>query len=238
MQLDPEHQGKRRAVDDFTLSMLGDTPKETVDVVERSAVDTVRSGSSFELVMSGIAVILTIVGLTGYMPIAMASFAMMAVGFALLANGISMSVWRQRSMRAQYHDRAETVGVGTEVLGGFTAIVLGVFSLIGNDALVLLPVASIVLGVAVLLGGPAQSHLMWIVRPVRHDEATQSFVWASGGAMAMAGGAALGLGIFALVRGPTIGPSLVATLSIGVALVLAGGALVGRLARRFTRVPA
>lgn len=237
-QLDPEHQGKRRAVDDFTLSMLGDSPRETVEVAERAAVETVRSGSSFELVTAGIAVALTLVGLSGFMPISMASFAMIAIGFALLANGISMSVWRQRSMRAQYHDRAETVGVGTEVLGGFVTIVLGTLALIRVDSLTLLPVASIVLGTAVLLGGPAQSHLMWIVRPVRHDEATQSFVWASGGAMAMAGGAALGLGIFSLVSGPTIGPALVAALSIGVALVLAGGALVGRLARRFTRVSA
>lgn len=235
-QLNPDREGKHRAADDFALSMLEESPNSGVENIERSAVETVRSGSSFELVMSVLGATLAIVGLAGFMPVSMASFAMIAIGFALLANGVSMSLWRQRTARARSHDRVETVGVGTEVLGGFTTIVLGVLALIGVSPMELLPAAAIVIGLAVLLGGPAQSHLMWIVRPVRHDEATQSFMWASGGAMAMAGGAALGLGIFAYVRGMAIGPALVAALSIGVALALAGGALISRLAHRWTRV--
>lgn len=230
LQTQRDHQ---RGDDAFIVSMLNDSAAGTIEVVEQSAVDTVRSGSGFELVASIVGAALAITGLAGFQTAAAASFATIAVGFALLANGVALSLWRQRSVRAKFHDTTETVGVGTEVLGGFATIVLGTLSLIMLNGVQLLPVAAIIVGASVLLGGPAQSHLSWIVRPHLHDQGTQGLMWASGGAMAMAGGASLGLGIFALVHGPLVGPSLIAMLSIGVSLAMAGGALVSRLARRF-----
>lgn len=224
---------RNRSKDPFLFSLLNDTPARTIEVVEETAVNQVRSGSTFELVASIVGAGFAILGLAGVMSLAMASLATIAVGFALLANGVSMSLWRQRSMRSNWHDRSETVGVSSEVAGGLATIVLGVLSLITDNGIHLMPVAAIVIGASVLLGGPAQSHLASIVRPHRHDEGTQGMIWASGGAMAMAGGAALGLGIFALVQDVYVGTTLVAMLAVGVALAMAGGALVSRLARRF-----
>ncbi len=82
------------------------------------------------------------------------------------ALGVRRNLRNLRSATARDHEsrgshiagseRTEAVGIGTEVFGGLAVIALGVLALFGVSPLTLLPVAALVLGVALLLGGPAQ----------------------------------------------------------------------------------
>ncbi len=197
-------------------------------------------GSTLETLGGLVAVILSILGFSRA-PIEMGAVATIALGVALLAQGASiMARWRYALQRAKGTrlERTELIeGVSTEVFGGAVGIVLGVLTLVGIEPSVLLPVAAIVFGGSLLLGGATQPDLVYLApeRNPRYARLTFSAIQASGGIMVLVGVAAAVLGILALVGvGPPISLALVATLSIGFALVVAGSALTARFLRRFT----
>jgi hypothetical protein len=151
-----------------------------------------------------------------------------------------MARWRHALRRVQGTrlERSELVeGVSTEVFGGTVGIVLGILALVGVKPMILLPVAALVFGGSLLLGGATQPDLVYLSpdRNPRYARMTFSAVQASGGIMVLVGVAAAVLGILALIEvGPALSLTLVAMLSIGFALVFAGGALTARFVRRFT----
>ena len=74
----------------------------------------------------------------------------------------------------------------------------------------------------------------WQLGGVDEQSAPPSVVQASAGVMTMVGIATAVLGILALLGvGPALTLTLVALLCVGASLVLAGGALTARFARRF-----
>jgi hypothetical protein len=199
-------------------------------------------GSTFELSGALLGVLFAIVGLVGGARFHMATFGTIAVGFALLAHGSTMAARWSHADRfsrpaapdrpnRQARERTEAVGIATEVLGGLAAITLGVVAASEVRPLVVLPVAMLVLGVALLLGGPTQPALA--PARVRRWTAARDLVRAGSGVMAMSGLAAIVLGVFALLGGPILKLTLIAVLCIAGALLVAGGALPGRIARRF-----
>lgn len=207
---------------------------------EKLTTGVFAGGSTLETLGGLVAVILSILGFSRS-PIAMGAVATIALGVALLAQGASiMARWRQALQRAKGTrlDRTELVeGVSTEVFGGAVGIVLGVLTLVGIEPTVMLPVAAIVFGGSLLLGGATQPDLVYLApeRNPRYARLTFSAIQASGGIMVLVGVAAAVLGILALVGvGPPIALALVAMLSIGFALVVAGSALTARFLRRFT----
>lgn len=203
---------------------------------DRATQVAIASGSSFELLTGLIAAVVTIIGLVGYYPLYMAAIATIAVGFALLAQGGTMAARWQHAVHIAGTERAEAVGIGTEVLGGLAGIVLGVLALFGVEPLTLLPIAALVLGGSLLLGGPAQPHIAEAApaSSPRRWHVTRDAVRTSSGVMVMAGIAAIVLGVLALTESaPILTLSLVAFLCVAGALVLAGGALTARFARRF-----
>ena len=197
-------------------------------------------GSSIETLGGLAAVVLAVLGFS-HQPILMCAVATLAIGIALLAQGASiMARWRQalRNLEGTKPDRSEIVeGVSTEVFGGIVGIVLAVLALTGIKPLVMLPVAAIVFGGSLLLGGAAQPDLVYLApeRNPRYARATFAAIQTSGGIMVLVGVAAAVLGIIALLEvGPPLSFALVAMLCIGFSLVLAGGALTARFVRRFT----
>lgn len=207
---------------------------------EKLTTGVFAGGSTLETLGGLVAVILSILGFSRS-PIEMCAVATIALGVALLAQGASiMARWGQALQRAKGTrlERTELVeGVSTEVFGGAVGIVLGVLTLVGIEPAVLLPVAAIVFGGSLLLGGATQPDLVFLApeRNPRYARLTFSAIQASGGIMVLVGVAAAVLGILALVGvGPPISLALVAMLSIGFALVVAGSALTARFLRRFT----
>ncbi|MGN6106204.1 MAG: hypothetical protein ACTHU0_13940 [Kofleriaceae bacterium] len=210
----------------------------------RAAMDTttartVESGSTFELFAGALGVALAIVGIAGVRPIALAGAAVVAIGFALIAQGSTMAARWQALAHPLESERGDAVGIGTEVFGGFAAIVLGVLALIGVAPTILLPVGAIVLGGSLLFGGPVQPDLAVDLpaAPRRRWQLTRADARSTGGVMVMAGLTALVLGILGIAgqRGPVVLLSLIGVACVGGALVLVGGLITARLTQRFAR---
>lgn len=204
---------------------------------------TLTGGSSLELIGGGVAVVLAIIGLAGYLSVYMAAISTIAIGGALLAHGGAASARWSDAIRQAATDRTERIelggGIGSEVFGGAAGIVLGILALAEVRPLVLLPVAAIVLGGAILLGAPAQPDLARLApdRNPRIGRLTYEAVEASTGAMVLVGLAAIVLGILAVIDvGPVVTLVTVSTLAIGGALLVTGSALTARFARRLQQI--
>ena len=126
---------------------------------ERVTRMVVASGSSFELFTAVIGLGLAIMGLAGFAPIYLASLATVALGFSLLAQGFTLAARWREAVRIAGSERTDAMGIGTEIFGGLVAVVLGMLALLEIVPLTLLPAAALVLGIALLLGGPAQPDL-------------------------------------------------------------------------------
>jgi len=195
-------------------------------------------GSTLETAGGLAAVVLAVIGFS-QSGVLLCAIATVAIGVALLSQGASiMARWRHAVRKlegSRKPDRNELVeGVSTEVFGGIVGIILGVIALAGIKPLVMLPVAAIVFGGSLLLGGAAQPDLVYLApeRNPRYARATFGAIQASGGIMVMVGIAAAVLGILALLDvAPPLSFALIAMLSIGFALLIAGGALTARFMR-------
>ncbi|HEY5938068.1 MAG TPA: hypothetical protein VIU61_25635 [Kofleriaceae bacterium] len=200
---------------------------------DRATELVVDSGSSFELFAGAIAIVSSLIGLAGYGTYVMASLATVAVGFALLAQGATIAARWQRATHIAGSERSEALGISTELFGGLAGIVLGVAAIFGVIPLTLLAVAAMVIGGALLLGGPTEPVFVGD-GPRSPGRVTRDLVRSSSGVMVMAGLSSLVLGLVAVIAGgPVLTLVSVAMLVLGAALMLAGGTLVAVLARRF-----
>jgi hypothetical protein len=207
------------------------------------AAATLTGGSSLELIGGGAAVILSIIGLTGYLPIYMTSIATIAIGGALLAHGAAVTA---RVVGAVQHLEADRVtrielgaGLGSEIFGGACGIALGILALAGVMPFTLLSVAAIVFGGAIMLGAPAQNDLARLApdRDRRVGRLTFEAVEASMGAMVLAGVSSIVLGILAVIHvGPALTLVMCSMLAVGGALFLGGSAMTARLVRRLQQI--
>lgn len=199
---------------------------------DRARQLAIASGSTFEAFAGVVGAALAIAGIAGYAPVYMAAIATIAVGFALLAQGGALAARWQNAEHIPGSERKEAIGIGTEVLGGFAGIALGVLALLKVVPLVLLPVAALVLGAALMFGGPAQPQIAEAA-PARY-RVTRSSMRTSSSVMVMAGLAGIVLGVLGLAMdGYTLVMSLIAMLCIAGSLVVAGGTLTARFGRRF-----
>lgn len=203
---------------------------------ERVTAATFAGGASLETLGGLAAIILGVLGFSTA-PFAMASVGTICIGVALFAQGAAvMTRWRDALHRLQGagFDRQELIGgLSTEFFAGIVGIVLGVLAIVDVKPLIMLPVASIVFGGALLLGGAAQPELAAIAGPASRTS-VQEAVEASGGIMVLIGIASAVLGILSLLEvGPVLTLALVALLCVGATLFFAGGALAARFMRRF-----
>lgn len=202
---------------------------------EKATQTAIASGSSFELFAGVVGATVAIIGIANYFPRYMAPIATIAIGFALLAQGGTLAARWQNATHIASTERTEALGIGTEVLGGFAGIALGVLALVGVAPLVLLPVAAIVVGAALLFGGPAQPQIADAAPSRgRSYRVTRDVVRTSSSVMVMAGLAGIVLGVLGLaLSGYVLVLSLIAVLCVALALVVAGGAITARFGRRF-----
>ncbi|HEY1556370.1 MAG TPA: hypothetical protein VGF94_16160 [Kofleriaceae bacterium] len=199
----------------------------------------VAGGTSLEVLGGTAAAVLAIIGLTAYRAFDMCAIGVIAIGCALLVHGGAIAArWKDALMRIEDErgERTELAsGVGTEVFAGAAGIVLGILALANVMPYVLLPVAAIVFGGALLLGGSAQPELEKLapVTDARFSRVAHQAVQASTGVMVLVGIASAVLGILGLIHvAPFLTMTLVAVLCIGGALLLAGSSLTARFVRR------
>lgn len=217
----------------------GEERRRTGDRHEKVTAAALTGGSALELLGGGAAVVLAIIGLSGFLPVYMTAIATIAIGGALLAHGAAAAARYQDTVRRAAASRGQQIevigGLGSEVFGGAAGIALGILALANVIPFVLLAVAAIVLGGSILLGAPAQPDLARLAPDEnrRVGRMTYEAVEGASGAMALVGIGAAVLGILALIHvGPPLTLVLVAMLAIGGALFLGGSALTARFARR------
>lgn len=189
-------------------------------------------------------IVLVICGLVGISPPMMVAIATIVFGVALLIQGGAMlSEYAQivfpGGVRSAMPEQMGGNSLALVFLVGAGGIVLGVLSLLGINAAILSPIAVIGFGTALLLS----SNAVWRLYVLRRNTAlmdtsvaqsqhvgaemlASEMASGSAGIQALAGLAAIVLGILALAGSPAdLTLNLVALLALGATLVLTGSTL-------------
>ena len=204
MQLHAEPPRNQRIHGDMLYAL---DPDELVEIVlpPRRASEVVGdSGSAFEAFAGALAIAAAVIALAGYGKMVMPAVAAVAVGFGLLARASSLAT------------RGEA-GVATELCAGLLGIGLGLVAIFGVEPATTLPVVSLILGGALLRGGP--------LLPI--TEAPSRVV------TVMTGFTAVVLGLVSLIAGgPILILAAISMLVLGASFLLSGASRVVVVAQR------
>lgn len=215
------------------------TMLETSQSDDRKIVKTTIAGSSIEAAGGAAAVVLAILGLSNIAPDEMLPIAAIVVGAALLAQAGLLATGASSIVSREHMARREKLefggGVSAEALAGCAAIVLGILTVVGLDAHVLMSVAAIVLGAGLIIESGAMSRMNVLddardAPQVTARTATRRAVVGTESAQVLVGLAAAVLGILALIGFDPTTLNLVAMLAVGVSILLSGVALSGKMA--------
>lgn len=203
----------------------------------------VVGGSTSEALGGGAAVVLTILGLSGVVPTFMVSIAAIVLGVALLFQGGFVAAEFRRVLSAtdsegRVHEAELGGGLGTEVLAGGAAIVLGILALLGLETQILISVSTIVLGTGTLLASGMlarlnEVHIAASAPNPAHEHLAREAVSASNAVQVLVGLSAIVLGILSVIGIQALTLNLVAQLALGASILLSGSAITGRMLSLF-----
>jgi hypothetical protein len=204
---------------------------------ERRSKGILVAGTLAEGIAGIGAIVLAVIGLANILPNIMLPVATIAVGAALLFEGGAITARFSHLLtmgRGHMNMREYGIGMTTELFGGIVGIVLGVLALIGIAPLVLVPVAAIVFGAALLLGSGVTARLnsLWAMTAEDREivrEVTREAIAASAGVQFLIGLSVIVLGILAIIGITPMALSLVAMLIVGFSDLLSGTAIMGRI---------
>jgi hypothetical protein len=220
-------------------------PSETTTVahgkdadVHRHTIEAVFGGSLAGGLVAGGAAALAIIGLAGMFPQTLVSIATIGIGAAFLFEGGAI-VSRLRDLLHEVTEgRIQTAelgaGVTGETLAGFAGVALGILGTLGMIPEILIAVAAIVFGAALIMGAGSNMRIneMSVVYRQEHPMAqriAREAVRGTTGLQILAGLGAITLGILALVGIAPLVLGLVAMLSISGAFLLTDTAVAGRM---------
>lgn len=207
---------------------------------KKVTMGVVSGGSAFEAMGGIAAIVLSILGLATVTPIIMAAVAVILLGSGLLLEGAAVAVRYRRlpeAVKTGRWARAELLeGTAAEFLGGLTGIVLGILALVTVVPMLLVPVAVLVLSIALLFGSGATFRLRRLTEEEQQPE-NALFRWIGSGLITSAAaglqfffGLAAGiLAVLALIGMVPVTLSLVGLLLLGTAAFLGGAAISGRM---------
>lgn len=183
----------------------------------------------FAEAVGGIATIaLTIIALSGTSPGFLLATATIVFGAALLIEGTSIVTDYANvlsSVAGAAGIQVGTGGIAAVFLSGITGIILGILALLGINPFVLISVAVIVFGSALVLSSGAMMNLHMFKARLGGEFVMASAVTGTAGAQALAGIAAIVLGILAVAGTATATLTLVALLVLGAALLATGNGM-------------
>jgi len=114
----------------------------------------VLSGSLGEGFASGAVIVLSVVGLSGVMPVLMLALATIVMAAAFLLDGEAISMRFSKLLAETSRDRLDNaemgVGLTSQFVGGIAWLVLGILALLNLYPMCLVPVAVIVYGAALI----------------------------------------------------------------------------------------
>ena len=206
---------------------------------ERKSAKAVLNDSLAEGTVGGVVVVLALLGLFHITPELMLPVSAIAMGAAFLLEGKSISVRVSRLLakltKEDLSKEQPRVGVTAEFIAGVTGVLLGFLALLGWHPLIMVPIAVIAYGSALIFGSgltarlndlenESSGALVCITRIV--CEAVSA---ASGVEFLFGMGAGI-LGIVALTGMSPVTASLAALLIVGVSSFLNGTAIIARIA--------
>lgn len=209
---------------------------------QKGALRTETAGSAIEGAAGLAVIVLAIIGLSSINPGIVLSIGVIVLGAAMFIFGAAIASEYARLLAAATSGTsgAGEIGAGmtVEILAGGTAVILGILGLIGLSPGTLLPAAIITVGAGLILGASSFQSLTHLKAQTSNmSDIAQSVARATvGGAIAtqvLAGAAAIVLGILALTTRPVATLTEVGMLVLGVALVVSGMAVSGRMLRVF-----
>lgn len=191
------------------------------------------AGFSMEVVLAGVALLLTLAGLARVEPTRVASSAVVAVAAGLLV----ASRFRRFAAKARTRETgmAEVGAISFEYLTGGPAIILGVLALAGIVPLILTTVAMLLFGVMLMFGGTEtsrQANISTLYPPPRppDPQMLRLLEWIAGFQM-VTGIAAVILGIMSLVGIHSMALLLFGLLAVSLSKMLGSAAVVWRMRR-------
>lgn len=199
---------------------------------QRRTRRTIAGGSFAEAACGAAVVVLAVLGLGGVGMPGIAFAAAIVLGLALiLQSGAFVARYEELAAELRTEDEESEIsgGVSAELIAGVAGVILGVLALLGVAPGIMIPVAVIVFGGALLLGGGMTRRTAEIAGDARdrRARALRQAAEASAGAEVLIGLAAIVLGILALFDIAVASLSLVALLVLGVGVLASGGALGG-----------
>jgi hypothetical protein len=227
------HRGDTGAAPPFPYdeALARERAERMASVPAPATTTAIASGSWFEVVASAVGIVASALGLIGRIPVVMACLAVLAVGAAMFAQAIGMAIrWNDLLSRfAGRHARSVSLGIGATLAGGTIGIILGALALAGVAPLVLVAIAAIVFGLALIFGGPAQQDVVALPpEAFRYEDLGRT----SSGLMVIVGVASTILGVVAMFGvGPVVTLGLIAMLIVGGAELVAGATLSSKFQR-------
>lgn len=199
-------------------------------------------GSSVEAIAGIGGVVLAIIGLAHVFPEVLLAIAGITVGAGLMFEGGAIAGEHKELLAHIAPNNLQhlnvDMGMSVEIIGGLSAVVLGILSILTIVPQILMPSAAIVAGSALILSSTTTQRFNALRMAADEVEGAaqliaREVVNASSLTQVLVGLGALVLGIVALVGVKPIVLSLVAFLAIGVSLALSGSAIGGRLLEAF-----
>jgi hypothetical protein len=227
---------------------MNDTAIDTANTNEdlwKSHTKRAFSSMTVEGIVGIGAIAATIIGLSNVAPELLAAIACIAIGVAAAFEGGAISARYSAliGMAEEYTHTDASVrwgGMTILFLAGAVGIALGILSLLGIVPMILLPVAAIVFGSALISDSAANTRLS--VLEAHHSDEFNSreniikkTAYASAGIELIVGIGSIVLGIVALNGVYPLVLSLVAMLCISAANSLTGVMIVGRMSSIFRR---
>ena len=209
---------------------------------ERKSVKTVMGGSLAEGILSGVVVVLSLIGLSGAMPEAVLSVAAITLGVAFLLEGVTVSTRFSRLLSETSKSRLDEAELGAGMTSGFvagtTGIVLGILGLLKISPVILIPLSVIVFGSALMLSSGLTLRLDNLeleiyAESTKFKKVAREAMVAAAGVEILLGLGALVLGIVALTSVYSMTLSLVGMLTVGITGLAGGAAVTARMVSLF-----
>lgn len=187
---------------------------------ETRSARVLTGASASEAVIGAAAVVVAVLGLIGTLPFYMAAIATIAVGAALLIEGLGIAA-QVRALEHELVGNRQTGaligGTSVEVVGGVAGIVLGVLALFGVEPFVMLAIAAIVYGGTLIFGTGAS----------RQVDAAASMRGGYGGVSHQALVSSDGAKILGGIAAATLGILYFADVGVGLTLILSAMLVAG-----------
>lgn len=211
---------------------------------EKVTAEILFSGAMMETITGIAIIVISIIGLTGFMPLIMLPIAAIALGLSFLFEGGAVATRLSNLLAEITHGRVDfaelSSGLTVEILAGISGIVLGVLSLVRVDPYIMMPIGVIVYGMALVIGSGVKARLNHLAISSQTEERmvhriTREVILVATGVEILLGLGVMALGILGVIGIYPVVLSLVGVLTAGGFNFLMGTALGGRMLSIFRR---